>query len=140
MLGIELPILSAGFGAGAGAELAAAVSGAGGLGVVGAAGGMPADFAQSECARARRLTDAPFGINLIVAEDPGASDEERAEDLEYFRSVIAAAGRGGASAVVLFWGDPEPFVGAARELGLKLLMQVGSLEEAEQPSRPVSTR
>jgi NAD(P)H-dependent flavin oxidoreductase YrpB (nitropropane dioxygenase family) len=90
---------------------------------------MPADFAQSECARARRLADAPFGINLIVAEDPGASDEERAEDLEYFRSVIAAAGRGGASAVVLFWGDPEPFVGAARERGLKLLMQVGSLEE-----------
>ena len=129
MLGIEWPILSVGFGAGARAELAAAVSGAGGFGVIGAAGGMSGEFAQAECARARSLTAAPFGINLIIAEDPEADEEERVADVEYFRSVIEAAGAGGASAVVLFWGAPEPYVAVARERGLKVLIQVGSLEE-----------
>ena len=129
MLGVEWPILSVGFGAGARAELAAAVSGAGGFGVIGAAGGMSGEFAQAECARARGLTAAPFGINLIIAEDHEADEEERAADVEYFRSVIEAAGAGGAAAVVLFWGDPEPYVAVAHEHGLKVLIQVGSLEE-----------
>jgi nitronate monooxygenase len=128
LLRVEWPILSVGFGAGARAELVAAVSGAGGFGVVGATG-MPAEFAQEECARTRGLTDSPFGINLITAEDPEASEEERAADVEYFRSVIAAAAAGGASAVVLFWGDPAPYVGPAHDLGVKVLIQVGSLEE-----------
>ena len=90
---------------------------------------MPAEFALAECARTHELTEAPFGINLIIAEDPEASDQERAADVEYFRSAIAAADAGGASAVVLFWGDPEPFVSVAHEQGLKVLIQVGSLEE-----------
>ena len=129
LLGVEWPVLSVGFGAGAGAELVAAVSGAGGFGVIGGTG-MPAAFAQAECARTRQLTAAPFGINLIIGDDdPEESAQERAADVEYLRSVIAAAGTGGASAVVLFWGDPEPYVAMAHEQGLKVLIQVGSVEE-----------
>jgi nitronate monooxygenase/enoyl-[acyl-carrier protein] reductase II len=129
LLEVEWPVLSVGFGAGAGAELAAAVSGAGGFGVIGATG-MPAEFIRAECTRARALTGAPFGINLIIAEDPAAGPEERAADIAYFRAAIAAAAAGGAAAVVLFWGDPSPFVAVAHEQRLKVLIQVGSVEEA----------
>jgi nitronate monooxygenase len=131
MLGIDWPILSVGFGAGAGAELVAAVSGAGGFGVIGASG-MPVEFAHAECARTRGLTDDPFGINLIIGdEDPEETEKQRAEDVDYLRSVIAAAGNAGASAVVLFWGDAEPYVGPAHERDMRVLIQVGSLEEGK---------
>jgi nitronate monooxygenase len=129
MLGVEWPVLSVGFGAGATAELAAAVSGAGGFGVLGATGA-PAEFVRAECDRTRALTAAPFGINLIIAEDSEAGPAERAEDVAYFRSAIAAASAGGAAAIVLFWGDPAPYVEAAHDLGLKVLIQVGSVAEA----------
>jgi NAD(P)H-dependent flavin oxidoreductase YrpB (nitropropane dioxygenase family) len=130
MLGIEWPVLSVGFGAGAGAELAAAVSGAGGYGVIGATG-MPPEFLRRECERTRALTAAPFGINLIIAEDPAADAEDRAADLADVRSSIAAAAAGGASALVLFWGDPAPYVAAAETHGLRVLLQVGSVAEAQ---------
>lgn len=130
MLGIEWPVLSVGFGAGAGAELAAAVSGAGGFGVIGATG-MPPEFLRAECQRARALTSAPFGVNLITAEDTDAGPEQRAADVEYLRAMIAAAADGGATAVVLFWGDPAPYVEVAHECGLIVLMQVGSVEEGQ---------
>jgi NAD(P)H-dependent flavin oxidoreductase YrpB (nitropropane dioxygenase family) len=130
MLGIEWPVLSVGFGAGAGPELVAAVSGAGGFGVLGATG-MPAEFIRAQCERTRGLADAPFGVNLIVAQDPDADAEEQAEDVTYFRSAIAAASTGGATAVVLFWGDPAPYVAAAHDQGLRVLIQVGSAAEAQ---------
>jgi nitronate monooxygenase len=130
MLGVEWPVLSVGFGAGARAELVAAVSGAGGFGVLGASG-MPAEFLRGECERTRALTGAPFGVNLIIAVDPESDAEERAEDLAYFQSVIAAAAAGDATAVVLFWGDPGPCLAPAHDHGLKVLIQVGSVVEAE---------
>jgi nitronate monooxygenase/enoyl-[acyl-carrier protein] reductase II len=100
------------------------------LGVIGATN-VPPEFARAECARTRSLTDGPFGVNVILGnDDTQATDDERAADLEYRRSVIAAAGEGGATAVVLFWGDAEPYVSRAHEDGLKVLIQVGSLDEA----------
>jgi nitronate monooxygenase len=126
-LGIEFPVFSAGIGAGARAELVAAVSNAGGFGVLGASG-MPPEALRAEMERTRTLTDRPFGINLIIAEDPGVDIEE---DRDSFRDQIRTAAEAGAAAVVLFWGDPAPFVGAAHEAGLKLLIQAGSVEEAK---------
>ena len=122
-LGIEHPVLSVGFAAGARAELAAAVSNAGGLGVLGASG-MPREALAAEIERTRELTGLPFGINIIIAAD----DEE---DWDFFRSQIAAAARAGAAAVVFFWGDPAPLVDGAHDAGLHVLIQVGSVEEAE---------
>lgn len=123
LLGIDVPILSVGFAAGARAELAAAVSEAGGFGVLGASGMKP-ETVRVEVERTRALTERPFGINLIIdTDDPD-------DDNEFFRSQIAAAGAAGAKAVVLFWGDPAPLLAAARAAGLTVLIQVGSADEA----------
>ena len=64
-LGIDLPIISAGMGPIAGPKLAAAVSNAGGLGVMGCTTMAPEDVRRyiREC---RKLTDRPFGVDLIL--------------------------------------------------------------------------
>src|ERR1700716_2002707 len=69
-LGIEYPILLAGMGAGneggaAGPELVAAVSEAGGLGVLGGTGHDVDEFHEA-CAAIRRLTKKPFGVDLLL--------------------------------------------------------------------------
>jgi NAD(P)H-dependent flavin oxidoreductase YrpB (nitropropane dioxygenase family) len=62
---IEYPILLAGMGGAAGPELAAAVSNAGGMGVLGAAG-CPPDVLDEWIARTRKLTDKPFGVDTLL--------------------------------------------------------------------------
>ena len=101
-----------------------AVSNAGGFGVLGASGDDP-DYIRAEAERTRTLTDRPFGFNLIIAE----SDEEGFR--AYVRAMIAAGAGASATAAVLFWGDPAPYVEPAHEAGMKVLIQVGSVEEAE---------
>ena len=130
-LGIEHPVLSVGFGAAARAELVAAVSNAGGYGVLGASG-MPPAALRAEIGRTRGLTDRPFGINLIIAAGP---TEDVEEDRAFFHAQITAAAEAGASAIVLFWGDPAPFVEQAHAADVKVLIQVGSVEEAESAAR-----
>ncbi len=63
LLGIEHPIVQGGMVYNAGARLAAAVSNAGGLGLVGA-GSMRPDLFRDQLRKARALTDRPFGVNL----------------------------------------------------------------------------
>lgn len=65
LLGIEHPVMSAGMGFVARAELAAAVSNAGGLGVIGGAG-FGAERLRLEIQRTRELTKAPFGVDLLL--------------------------------------------------------------------------
>ncbi len=127
-LGIEYPVFSVGFGMGAGPELAAAVSNAGGFGVLGGVS-LPPEQVASTIGRTRELTDGPFGINFIVAEleDTAAAEEDKAE----VRLQVATAIEEGVAAVVLFWGDPAPFVEDAHGNGVKVLVQVGSVEEAK---------
>jgi nitronate monooxygenase len=127
LLGCRFPVLSVGFSAGAGPELVAAVSNAGGFGVLGASGMAP-ELICAEVERTRGLTGRPFGVNLLIAADP---PEYLDEDRDAIVAEIAAAAAAGAAAVVLFWGDPAPFVQAAHAGGLKVLIQVGSVEEAE---------
>ena len=64
-LGIELPIFSAGMGPIAGPELVAAVSNAGGLGVLGCTS-MSADEIRQVVRKTYDLTDKPFGVDLIL--------------------------------------------------------------------------
>lgn len=122
LLGIEHPIFNAGIGSGAGHELAAAVSNAGGFGVLGASGMQPDDIRRA-IERARALTDRSFGINFII-------DEEDEEDRELIRDGVRAASAEKVAAVVLFWGDPAHYVEEAHRSGVKVLIQVGSVEEA----------
>ena len=99
LLGIRYPILNAGIGPAAGPELAAAVTNAGGFGVLGG-GGMPHEAMRKLVARTRALTNGPFGINVIV-DDPAVP-----EDLEHVEGIAAM----GPAAIVLFWGDPTPYI------------------------------
>ncbi|WP_433784747.1 NAD(P)H-dependent flavin oxidoreductase [Actinomycetospora sp. CA-101289] len=121
-LGVELPIWNAGMGGGlAGPALAAAVSNAGGLGVLGM-GGLPEPVVREQVRETRMLTDRPFGVNLIMPllEDDTPIDcclEERVPVL------------------VLFWGDPGPYVERAHAVGTRLVSQVGSVAEAEAAAR-----
>ena len=72
LLGIKYPILLAGMGTSAGPTLAAAVSNAGGLGVIGATGLSP-DEVKQWIAKAKSLTDKPFGLDLILPHELASS-------------------------------------------------------------------
>lgn len=123
LLGIEVPILNVGFGDGAPAALAAAVSNAGGCGVIGSAALSPRVL-RAEVSRARELTERPFGVNVILAglDYPGWA-ELVPQQIEV--CLVEAV-----SVLVLFWGDPAPFVEPAHAVGIKVLVQVGSVGEA----------
>lgn len=116
-LGIEYPIFSVGMGAGmAGPELAAAVSNAGGCGVLGM-GGLPARYIRQQLGQLRSLTQKPFGVNIIL---PLLQEGQIETCLDERVPVL-----------VLFWGDPKPYVQEAHRRGTKVFIQVGSVEEAQ---------
>lgn len=68
LLGISYPILLGGMAWVGDAQLAAAVSNAGGLGIV-AAGSMPPEKLEEQVKNTKRLTSKPFGVNLVVWEN-----------------------------------------------------------------------
>jgi NAD(P)H-dependent flavin oxidoreductase YrpB (nitropropane dioxygenase family) len=116
MLGIEHPIIAAPMGPDlTGPELVAAVSNAGGLGILQAQLCSPPLFRQ-EIRRVRALTDGPFGVNLIlhfpVEDHVAVCLEERVPVLSFF------------------WGDPTPYIGRAHAAGVRVFHQVGSVAEA----------
>jgi nitronate monooxygenase len=105
-IGIDLPILQAGMGGGlAGHRLAAAVSEAGGLGTLGILG---PDQLRDEIAAARRLTDRPIAVNLLLVLARGAHFEAAEQ----------------ADVLVTFWGRPR------RRTSRTWIHQVGSVDEA----------
>jgi NAD(P)H-dependent flavin oxidoreductase YrpB (nitropropane dioxygenase family) len=115
LFGIEYPIVSAGMGGVALANLAAAVSEAGGLGTIALVGLSPAAIHQ-EIAAARKLTNKPIAVNLLVPFlRPGIVDALVDEPI---------------AAVTLFWGDPSEQIPACNRLGLKVIWQCGSAAEA----------
>ena len=114
LLGLEAPVLSVGFGPGARPELAAAVSNAGGLGVLGCSG-LGLDGVRRLADDTRGLTDRPFGANVILHNEIAAETIDACLECEI-------------PVLVLFWGDAEPYVGR----GARVLLQVGSVEEAKR--------
>jgi nitronate monooxygenase len=117
-LGIEHPVFSVGFGPGATPELAAAVSNAGGLGVV---GGFPSTVVADRIDETRALTKRPFGANLIIAS---AFDQKEVQGR--FEAIVASR----VPLLVLFEGDPTPYVKDAHANGVRVFIQVGSPDEA----------
>jgi enoyl-[acyl-carrier protein] reductase II len=83
------------------AKLAAAVSEAGGLGVI-AAGGAPADMVASEIKLAKSLTSKPFGVNVMLMS-PNAG--EVAEVVAKLKPAVVTTGAGNASAFAKMWID-----------------------------------
>lgn len=128
LLGIDVPILCAGMGSVAGPDLVAAVSEAGGFGVLGVSGATP-ESVRARIDRTRTLTNRPIGANIIIDEIGWAASED---DRQLVRSEVLSAIETRVAAVVLFWGNPEPYVEPARERGVKVLIQIGSLAEAEE--------
>jgi nitronate monooxygenase/enoyl-[acyl-carrier protein] reductase II len=114
-LGIRHPIFSAGIGAAAGPALAAAVSNAGGCGVLGTAS-LPGKFVRAQIQRLKELTAEPFGVNIVLPLLRKGQIESCFDE----RVPI----------LVLFWGDPAPYVADAHQRGMKVFLQVGSVDEA----------
>ncbi len=130
LLGIEYPIVQAGMGYVARAELCAAVSQAGGLGVIGAAS-LNAKGLREEIHRVRDLTDRPFGVDILFATvgrpSGDAATVRLTRDVEAQIDVVLEE-RPAVLASGL--GDPGPVVPQAHELGMKVLALVGNTRNA----------
>ena len=100
-----------------GPALVAAVSNAGGLGLLQAQFCAP-PLLRAEIRRVRALTDKPFGVNLLLHFP---IDDQVAICLEERVPVLS-----------LFWGDPTPYVDRAHAAGVKVFHQVGSVSDAQQ--------
>ena len=117
LLDIEKPIMLAGMGGVSYAELAAAVSNAGGYGVLGMAGRDPG-FIREQMRRVRALTDKPFGVDLLAAS-PGS--------LTAAVEIIIAEG---ASAFIAGLGVPMPIMQRLKGAGLKVMVVCGAVKHA----------
>jgi NAD(P)H-dependent flavin oxidoreductase YrpB (nitropropane dioxygenase family) len=114
LVGIDVPVVLAPMGGAVTAELAAAVSNAGALGM------LPLTWStESEVATVidemRLRTKRPFGINLGLAWDQ--------------RARLASALEAGAPIVSFFWGDATDVIGEARHAGAVVFVTVGTAEE-----------
>ena len=115
MFGLQYPIILAPMGAVAGGHLAATVSNAGGLGLVGGGYGDPA-WLRTELSRVKEEARRPWGVGLITWSING--------------SVLDLALGYRPNAFMLSFGDPRPYAPAIKSAGCKLICQVQGLEEA----------
>ena len=116
LLGIEYPILQGGMAWVATAELAAAVSEAGGLGIIGA-GGMPGEILREEIRKARSLTDKPFGVNIMLMSE--FVEEQMKVVLEERPAVITTGA-----------GNPGVYIPHLKSAGIKVIPVVASVSLA----------
>ncbi len=121
LLGIKYPILQGGMAWVAQAELAAAVSEAGGLGIIGA-GNMTAEDVRGEIMRARALTDQPFGVNVMLLS-PHA--EQVLQLIMELQVPVVTTGA----------GNPGPYVADLRARGIKVLPVVSSVALGKRLAR-----
>jgi nitronate monooxygenase len=125
LVGCPVPIQQAGMGAASPPELAAAVSEAGGLGMLGTArAGLNPTTLASLLDRTRALTDRPFGVNFIIRPGSAAAKSPRE-----FLAQAAKAGK----VVEFFYSDPSAeFVRIVHDHGALASWQVGSSDEARK--------
>lgn len=90
LLGVEYPIIQGGMAWVAEHHLAAAVSEAGGLGLIGGANA-PGEVVRDEIRKARKLTDKPFGVNVMLMS-PYADDVAKVIVEEGIQVVTTAPG------------------------------------------------
>jgi nitronate monooxygenase len=122
LLGIRHPVFQAPLGGVARAELAAAVSNAGGLGML-AMIRMPPAFIRQQIQRTRELTKQPFGVNLV----PAVISEE------VFEAQLDVCIDEQVRVLSLFWCDDiTRYARRCHEAGMKLVFQAGSAAEARR--------
>ena len=121
LFGIEYPIIQGGMAHVATAELAAAVSNAGGLGIVG--GGAPEpDWMREQIRLARKLTDKPFGANVLLI---APSANEIIEVILEEKVVVVTTGA----------GNPSPYIPRFKEAGIRVMPVVASVALARRLAR-----
>ncbi len=121
LLGIEKPIIQGGMAWVAESHLAAAVSEAGGFGLIGAANA-PADVVRNYIREAKELTDRPFGVNIMLLS-PFADD------------IAQVVVEEGVAAVTTGAGNPEKYMAQWKDAGIKVIPVVASVALAKRMER-----
>lgn len=121
ILGIEYPIIQGGMAWVAEYHLAAAVSEAGGLGLIGAANA-PAEWVRDQIRQAKALTDKPFGVNIMMLS-PNADEVAKIVVEEGVKVVTTGA------------GSPEKYIKMWKEAGVKVIPVVASVAMAKRMER-----
>jgi NAD(P)H-dependent flavin oxidoreductase YrpB (nitropropane dioxygenase family) len=121
LLGVEYPIVQGGMMWVGTADLAAAVSNAGGLGVVTSLTFPTPEALVKEIARCRDLTDKPFGVNVTIL--PSITPPPYAE---YVQAIIES----GIKIVETAGRNPEPFMPAFKAAGVKVIHKCTSVRHA----------
>ena len=121
LLGITYPVIQGGMAWVAEASLAAAVSNAGGLGLI-AAAAAPAQWVREQIRKARELTNKPFGVNIMLMS-PEADEVAK---------VIVEEG---VSVVTTGAGSPEKYMADWKNAGVKVIPVVASSALAKRMER-----
>lgn len=121
LLGIEYPIIQGGMAWVAEHNLAAAVSEAGGLGLIGGANA-PGEAVREEIRKAREITQKPFGVNVMLMS-PHADDVARVVVEEGVKVVTTGA------------GNPEKYMEMWKNAGIKVIPVVASVAMAKRIER-----
>jgi len=124
LLGIQHPIVMGGMGTGTSPDLVAAVSNAGGLGILGATR-QTADELAREVEAIRRATDRPFGLNLLLfRERPGQYD-----------ALVAARPKVVSTAWATLEQDLASYAARAHAAGALFMHMVSTVDEARKAAR-----
>ena len=121
LLGIKYPVIQGGKAWVAECHLAAAVSNAGGLGLI-AAAAAPAEWVREQIRKTKELTDKPFGVNIMLMS-PEADNVARVIVEEGVKVVTTGA------------GSPEKYMAAWKEAGVKVIPVVASVALARRMER-----
>jgi NAD(P)H-dependent flavin oxidoreductase YrpB (nitropropane dioxygenase family) len=125
LLDIEAPIFAAPMGFITGPHLAAAISNAGGLGIMSFSANPP-PVLRDEIRHLRSLTSKPFGVGVLLSGPhlPFSVD-----------SIVDVCLEERVPVLLTFWGDPTPYVARAHAAGVKVIDQVGSVADARRAAR-----
>jgi len=121
LFGIQYPIIQGGMHYVGFAEMAAAVSNAGGLGLITGLTQRTPDLLANEIRRCREMTDKPFGVNLTFL--PSLTPPDYAG---YVRTIID----GGVKIVETAGNNPQKWLPALREAGIKVIHKCTSVRHA----------
>lgn len=116
LLGIEEPIIQGGMAWVAEYHLAAAVSEAGGFGIIGAASAPP-EVVREQIHKVRELTDKPFGVNVMLMS-PGAAEVAKVAAEEKVKAVTTGA------------GNPAAYMEMWKDAGIRVIPVVASVAMA----------
>lgn len=126
LFGIEHPIIQGGMHFVGFAELAAAVSNAGGLGIITGLTQKTPELLAKEIARCRDMTDKPFGVNLTFLPTFAAPP---------YPEYIAAIVEGGIKAVETAGRSPEAYMPALKAAGIKVIHKCTSVRHSLKAER-----